>query len=212
MFTIAREWRLTNNANPCFGVRRNKETPRDYYAGDIVWNAVYDAAAQELKDAMDLAYLTGQRPADVLKVATTDLNSEFLIINQGKTAKKLRLRLEDEGVQSGLSSFINDLQERRALSGIKTSRLITNTSGLRMSQQMLRNRWDEAREKAAVKAATDGDNALAVLIRQFQFKGIHSKAASEIELTHASRLLGHTTEEMTKKVYRRVGEIIRPTK
>lgn len=37
MFTIAREWGLTNNANPCFGVRRNKETPRDYYAGDIVW-------------------------------------------------------------------------------------------------------------------------------------------------------------------------------
>ncbi len=78
MFTIAREWGLTNIANPCFGVRRNKETPRDYYAGDIVWNAVYDAAAQELKDAMNLAYLTGQRPADVLKVATTDLNSEFL--------------------------------------------------------------------------------------------------------------------------------------
>ncbi|WP_025856663.1 tyrosine-type recombinase/integrase [Pseudomonas sp. CHM02] len=212
MFTIAREWGLTNNANPCFGVRRNKETPRDYYAGDIVWNAVYDAAVQELKDAMDLAYLTGQRPADVLKVATTDLNDEFLLVKQGKTAKKLRLRLEDEGVQSGLSAFINDLQERRALSGIKTSRLITNTSGLRMSQQMLRNRWDEAREKAAIKAGTDGDSDLAVLIRQFQFKDIRPKAASEIELTHASRLLGHTTEEMTKKVYRRIGEIVKPTK
>lgn len=36
--------------------------------------------------------------------------------------------------------------------------------------------------------------------------------ASEIELTHASRLLGHSTEEMTKKVYRRVGEILNPTK
>lgn len=153
---------------------------------------------------MDLAYLTGQRPADVLKVATTDLDAEFLMVKQGKTAKKLRLRLEDEGVQSGLSAFINDLQERRALSGIKTSRLITNTSGLRMSQQMLRNRWDEARAA--------GDSDLAVLIRQFQFKDIRPKAASEIELTHASRLLGHTTEEMTKKVYRRVGEIVKPTK
>ena len=71
MFTFAREWGLTDKANPCFGLRRNKETPRDYYAGEIVWNAVYDQAPQELKDAMDLAYLTGQRPADVLKVATT---------------------------------------------------------------------------------------------------------------------------------------------
>jgi integrase len=212
IFTIAREWGLTSNANPCFGVRRNKEKPRDYYAGDIVWSAVYSQAVQELKDAMDLAYLTGQRPADVLKVATTDLNAGFLLVNQGKTEKKLRLRLEDAGVQSALSAFIDDLQERRALSGIKTSRLITNTSGLRMSQQMLRNRWDEAREKAAIKAAADGDSPLAVLIRQFQFKDIRPKAASEIELTHASRLLGHSSEEMTKKVYRRVGEIVKPKK
>lgn len=212
MFTIAREWGLTSNANPCFGVRRNKEKPRDYYAGEIVWNAVYTEAVQELKDAMDLAYLTGQRPADVLKVATTDLNADFLMVKQGKTEKKLRLRLEDAGVQSALSAFINDLQERRALAGIKTSTLITNTSGLRMSQQMLRNRWDEAREKAAIKAGADGDSSLAVLIREFQFKDIRPKAASEIELTHASRLLGHSTEEMTKKVYRRVGEIVKPTK
>ena len=77
---------------------------------------------------------------------------------------------------------------------------------------MLRNRWDDARENAAIKAATDGDQALADRIRQFQFKDIRPKAASEIELTHASRLLGHSTEEMTKKVYRRVGEIVKPTK
>ncbi|MGA3825376.1 tyrosine-type recombinase/integrase [Pseudomonas chlororaphis] len=211
-FTIAREWGLTDKANPCFGVRRNKEKPRDYYAGETVWNAVYAEAVQELKDAMDLAYLTGQRPADVLKIAATDLNNGFLLIGQGKTEKRLRLRLEEAGVQSGLSAFIEDLQERRAINGIRTSTLITNASGLRMSQQMLRNRWDDAREKAAIKAATDGDPTLAASIRQFQFKDIRPKAASEIELTHASRLLGHSTEEMTKKVYRRVGEIVKPTK
>jgi integrase len=210
--TIAREWGLTDKANPCFGLRRNKEKPRDYYAGETVWNAVYAEAAQELRDAMDLAYLTGQRPADVLRIAATDVNNGFLQIGQGKTEKRLRLRLEDAGVQSGLSVFIEDLQERRAINGIRTSTLITNASGLRMSQQMLRNRWDDAREKAAIKAATDGDPALATSIRQFQFKDIRPKAASEIELTHASRLLGHSTEEMTKKVYRRVGEIVRPTK
>lgn len=77
---------------------------------------------------------------------------------------------------------------------------------------MLRNRWNDARENAAIKAGTAGDVALAVLIRQFQFKDIRPKAASEIELTHTSRLLGHTTEEMTKKVYRRVGEKVKLTK
>jgi len=177
-----------------------------------VWKAVYTEATQELRDAMDLAYLTGQRPADVLKTSTTDLNNGFLMVGQGKTEKRLRIRLEDEGTQSNLSAFIEALLERKSINGIKTSTLITNTSGLRMSQQMLRNRWDEAREKAAVKALTEGNTALAASIREFQFRDIRPKAASEIELDHASRLLGHSTEEMTRKVYRRVGEIVKPTK
>ncbi|RBL67170.1 integrase, partial [Pseudomonas sp. MWU13-2625] len=139
IFTIAREWGMTKNANPCFGVRRNKEKPRDYYAGEVVWNAVYAEAVQELKDAMDLAYLTGQRPADVLKVATTDLNDGFVSIRQGKGGKLLRIRLDEAGEQSALSILLDDLLERRSLSGIKTLTLITNPSGLRMSQQMLRN-------------------------------------------------------------------------
>ncbi|MNP81768.1 hypothetical protein D3C76_1802230 [compost metagenome] len=51
------------------------------------------------------------------------------------------------------------------------------------------------------------------MIRQFQFRDIRPKAASEIEdIGKASRLLGHSTQEMTKKVYRRVGEIVSPTK
>lgn len=200
VFIIAKEWGMTDKANPCFGVRRNKETPRDYYAGDIVW------------DAMDLAYLTGQRPADVLKAATTDMSEGFLRIGQGETEKRLRILLEDAGKQSDLAVFLEKLKERRAMNRIKTSVLITNASGLRMSQQMLRNRWDEAREKAAIKAAADGDNALETSIRQFQFRDIRPKAASEIALEHASRLLGHSSEEITKKVYRRVGEIVKPTK
>ncbi|MDR7104519.1 integrase [Pseudomonas sp. PvR086] len=64
-----------------------------------------------------------------------------------------------------------------------------------------------------MKAAAEGDLTLAVSIRKFQFRDIRPKAGSEIEdIKDASRLLGHSTEEMTKKVYRRVGEIVKPTK
>lgn len=213
MFTFAREWGLTDKANPCIGLRRNKETPRDYYAGEIVWNAVYTEAPQELKDAMDLAYLTGQRPADILKASITDLNDGFLMVGQGKTNKRLRIRLHDGPKASDLSIFLDDLLDRKAMTGIKSSCLITNQSGLRMSYSMLRNRWDEAREKAAIRAAAEGDLLLAGKIRLFQFRDIRPKAASEIDdIEHASRLLGHSTQEITKKVYRRVGEVVRPTK
>lgn len=213
MFTFAREWGLTDKANPCFGLRRNKETPRDFYAGDIIWNAVYEQAEQDLRNAMDLAYLTGQRPADVLKASTTDLNHGFLMVGQGKTEKRLRIRLYEGDNETDLCAFINGLLDRRAQAGTRTSTLITNQAGLRMSYNMLRNRWDEAREKAASKAAIDGDTELATSIRKFQFRDIRPKAGSEIEdIKAASRLLGHSTEEMTKKVYRRVGEVVSPTK
>ena len=211
VFTIAREWGMTDKANPCAGVRRNKETPRDFYADSAVWDAVFAQAAQELKDAMQLAYLTGQRPADVLKISINDLSDEFLMVGQGKTQKRLRISLRHEEIKTKLSHFIDDLLERRSLAGIRNSKLITNAGGLRMSSQMLRNRWDEARLKAAKQAVADDNHELAASIRQFQFRDIRPKAASEIGLEHASRLLGHSKEEITRKVYRRIGEVVRPT-
>ena len=51
VFNMAREWGFTARENPVKGVRKNKETPRDYYADDAVWNAVYAVACDELKGA-----------------------------------------------------------------------------------------------------------------------------------------------------------------
>ena len=121
-------------------VRRNKEVARDFYASHYVWEAVYDQAEQDLKDAMDMAYLTGQRPSGAIKVALGDLTDEFLFVGHGKTEKRLRIRLRDGDEPTGLGVFIDALLERRALQGIRTSCLITNLSGLRMSYPMLRNR------------------------------------------------------------------------
>jgi len=213
IFNIAREWGLTEKENPCARVRRNKEKPRDYYAGNDVWNAVYREACQELRDAMDMAYLSGQRPADCLKPTTGDISDDYLHVAQGKGGKRLRIRLRENGELTGLGAFIETLLERRSLAGIRTSTLITNANGLRMSGRMMRNRWDEARAKAAVEADLAGDTALAIRIRQFQFRDIRPKAATEIEhISDASKLLGHSTEEMTKRVYRRIGEVVSPTK
>lgn len=167
VFTIAREWGLTDKANPCFRLRRNKEKPRDYYANEAVWNAVYTEAVQELKDAMDLAYLTGQRPADTLKAATNDIEAGFFLVTQGNTDKRLRIRLLIDDQLTGLGVFVEELLERRRLAGVRGSKLITNTSGLRMSMPMMNNRWVEARDKAAAQAARNGDMELATLIKGF---------------------------------------------
>ena len=212
VFTIAMEWGFADR-NPCLAVRRNKEKVRDFYAADEIWDAVYGEADQGLKDAMDLAYLAGQRPADTLKFSTVDLDDDYLWVDQNKTDKKLRIRRHVNGELTGLGLFIEALLERRKLQGVRNSRLITNDSGLRMSWEMLRNRFSEARDKAARKLTADGNTDLAAKVRLFQFRDIRPKAASEIEdIGHASRLLGHSKEEITKRIYRRVGEIVSPTK
>ncbi|MDP4572255.1 tyrosine-type recombinase/integrase [Pseudomonas sp. LPH60] len=211
IFNIAREWGLTTKENPCQGVRKNKETPRDYYANDVVWDAVYKKAAQELKDAMDLAYLTGQRPADVLVMRKDDIDGGYLVVQQNKTQKKLRILLSAEGEANSLGRLIAEINARN--SQHVSSYLIVSRHGKRMTAPMLRKRWDAARESAKSAALEIGDELLAAKIAGFQFRDIRPKAASEIaDVGEASLLLGHTKGDITERVYRRIGAIAKPSK
>lgn len=74
---------------------------------------MYEQAGQDLRDAMDLAYLTGQRAADVLKASINDLNNDYLMVGQGKTEKRLRIRLYNGANETDLCVFINGLLDRR---------------------------------------------------------------------------------------------------
>lgn len=211
VFNMAREWGFTERENPCAGVRKNKEKVRDYYANDMVWAAVYGEAPQELKDAMDLAYLTGQRPADVIAMKKGDVEGDFLTVQQGKTSKRLRIQMQTDGVKNSLGLLIDNITARNKHH--ISQHFVLSKTGMRVSQQMLRNRWDDAREKAVALAASEGRDGDAVKIRQFQFKDIRPKAASEItDIADASLLLGHSEQEITKRVYRRIGAVAQPSK
>lgn len=211
VFNTAREWGLTIRDNPCLGVRKNKEKPRDFYANEMVWQAVYEEAPAELKDAMDLAYLTGQRPSDVLSMRKDDMEGIYLLVSQGKTGKRLRIVLESNGAKNSLGLLLERIM-RRTTEHLSPF-FIVNDHGKRMSWPMLRNRWADAREAARVKAEVEKKPDLANRIAQFQFRDIRPKAASEInDLSDASVLLGHSKEGITERVYRRVGAIAKPSK
>lgn len=210
IWNTAREWGYTAKENPVKGVRKNRETPRDFYADDMIWDAVMAKACPELKDAMDLNYLTGQRPADVLKMRLSDIKDGALEVKQNKTKKKLRIMLEDNGVRSELGQVIDRIKARDRK--VASLFLIATPNGTALTRWTLRTRFDDARADAAKAAEDAGDLALAERIKGFQFRDIRPKAASEITLEHASKLLGHTEQEITEKVYRRVGEVVQPTR
>lgn len=215
IFNLAREWGYTSHDNPARGIRKNKEQPRDYYADALVWDAVYQHAPVELRDAMDLSYLTGQRPADVLKMAETDIREGTLEVKQNKTRKRLRILMDNsDGTRAELGQLLDRIRARPRK--VRSLYLIATPEGTALNRWTLRVRFDSARRVAATAAervGTPESMALAVRIRQFQFRDIRPKAASEIgDLGLASKLLGHTQQEITKKVYMRVGETVKPTK
>ncbi|MNE39411.1 Phage integrase family protein [compost metagenome] len=210
---MAREWGITERENPATGVRKNKERPRDFYAGPEVWDAVYKFAVPELRDAMDLAYLSGQRPADVLAMRAADCVGGFLLVAQNKTSKKLRIQLFANAELNQLGILIERLLNQRSALRVRNPYLIITEDGRHVTASMLRLRFDDARKSAIQHAQELQDPELAKLVTHFQFRDIRPKAASEIgDLGHASRLLGHTEKRITATVYRRIGETVLPTR
>lgn len=211
VWNYAREWGYTDLANPCRGLKRNSETPRDYYAADDAWQAVYAAGPQEFQDAMDLAYLSGQRPDDVVAFSRRHLVDDALLVRQGKTSKRLRIELTDRTTQERTElGKVIDRIKARPVSSIK---LLCTPAGVPLTRPMLRTRFEDARAAAAAKAMAEGDTDLAERIRRMWFTDNRPKAASDIEdIKDASKLLGHSEEDITRAVYRRVGERAKPTR
>jgi len=203
IWNYAREHGLTSRENPCRGVKGHKETGRDVYIDDAVYMAVWNCAEEPLRDALDLAYLTGQRPADVLAFTRADIKDGELWVKQAKTKAKLRIAIEGE-----LEAVIKRISGRKVMS----LHLVNGANGQPMSKFMLRGAFDRARE-AAIKEHP----ALAGQIKAFQFRDLRAKAGTDKDeiagMGAAKDQLGHTTEQMTKHYVRhRKGKLVTPTK
>lgn len=140
-----------------------------------------------------------------------DVEGDYLLVTQGKTQQKLRILMGTKEAENSLGKLIREITERNACHPSKY--LLINKHGKRMTKGMLRLRWDKAREKAREKAIEQSDPILAAKIGGFQFRDIRPKAASEIlDIGDASLLLGHSKQEITKRVYRRIGATAKPSK
>ena len=192
VFNKAREWGYTDKANPCSGVRGYHEDGRDRYVEDVEYRAAWEKADQLTRDAMDLAYLTGQRPADVLKLKRSDIRDGALWVTQGKTGKKLPI-----AIIGALADTIEQLLNRKYK--VTSLHLLQNDKGDPLSYNSLRFRFEAARKAADVN---------------FQFRDLRAKAASDIQNSErAKKLLGHASQKMTEHYIRsRVGELVEPVR
>ncbi|WP_313043067.1 tyrosine-type recombinase/integrase [Pseudomonas sp.] len=201
IWNFARQSGYTSLANPCAGIKGNKETGRDTYVEDEMFAAVYLHADQPLKDALDLFYLTAQRIGDTLKMDERDLLDNQLLIKQGKTSAKRRIEVVGE-----LKVVIERILERKKGHKIRSTRLVVMDNGQAMTASMLRGRFDAARMKAGIEKSA------------FQMRDLRAKAATDKEestgsIRDARDQLGHTTVGMTEQyIRRRKGLKVLPTK
>ena len=190
IFNKAREWGYTSTQNPCQGVKGFKEHGRDRYVTDEEFELVKQHAHYTVADAMDIALLTGQRPADVLKIKRSDIHDGALWIIQNKTGTRLGIEITGE-----LAAVIARITQR--LPATSGRYLIQDDNGHPISQLALRARFDKARKAADVS---------------FQFRDLRAKAATDTDdLAHSQQLLAHKNRDMTEHYVRaRKGALVKP--
>lgn len=84
-----------------------KETGRSHYVTDEEFDRVRANANCTVVDAMDIALLTDQRPADVLKIKRTDIRDGALWIVQNKTGARPGIEITGE-----LAAVIQRINQR----------------------------------------------------------------------------------------------------
>ncbi|KFA40018.1 integrase family protein [Xylella fastidiosa] len=201
LWNWARSKGITDLPNPCGGIRRNKATGRNVYIEDTTYRAVYQAADQTLRDAMDLAYLTGQRVSDVVSMDERHIVNGALEICQAKTGAKLAITVTGE-----LAVLIKRIFDRKRGMKLRSTRLIVDAKGLELSRTGLRYRFDRARTAAGIAKEV------------FQFRDLRAKAATDKadlagDIRQAQAQLGHASVTMTEHyVRKRRGAKVTPTR
>lgn len=189
LWNWAREKGITNQPNPCLGIHRHTERPRRRYVTDAEFRAVWNLAPDWLRDAMDLALLTGQRPSDVLKMTRQDIQDNYLWVHQAKTGERLGIEVSGE-----LDAVLRRISARPV-----TGMHLVNDNGQRVAIWHLDKHFGIARKAAG---------------QDWQFRDLRAKTVTdETDLRTASQRAGHATETTTAGIYRRVrGRKVKPLK
>lgn len=169
VFAFARARGLTRAENPCAGIRGTKAR-RGRYVEDAELVDVLGRADSTLAAFLELCYLTGQRPGDVVRMRRQDVQDGALCLQQGKTGAKVRITIEGP-----LAAVI----ERLTAGAVASMFLVRDARGQALTLGAMRKRFD--------KLGVD-----------WQIRDLRAKAASDSENSRAAQtLLGHKAASTT---------------
>lgn len=191
-WAMARDWCSHNPVAAVAGKRLPGR--RAVVITDAQLDAVYQAAGQPLRDALDLAYFLGQRPADLLRLSETDIRDGLLELRQAKTGEPLRFAIAGQ-----LADLLERIAERKRSHPVRSLALLIDERGRRLTKAQLRNRFETARTAAGIPGA------------DFQFRDMRRKAGTDLRdqagLDAAQDLLGHRSQAMTEHYTAGAGKV-----
>jgi integrase len=172
------------DSNPCIGVRRNREKPRDRYLTDAEYLAIRASATPDLAPIVEVAYLTGQRIGDVLAIKLADITPDGISFRAQKTGQRMLVRMTPD-----LAAAVAAARAipRRVASLYLFS---TKRGGRPYSYRTVHDMWTRACERAGVLDATPHD-LRAKSLTDAKRQGLDPQA-----------LGGHSTEAMTLRYIR----------
>lgn len=176
-------------------VKRPKSKPRDRLVTEDEFASVKASAPLRVRLAMDLAVITGQRQGDILEMKWADIKDGALHIYQSKTGKRLAIELTPDlkrvfGRCWMLPNGGKDGGEY----------VITRRCGGRYTSEGFRARWQETINRWCRRGG-----------KRFTFHDLRALAATRCPtIEHAMYLLGHSNISMTRRVYRRGIERVKP--
>lgn len=193
---------------PAAGMERakwkNREQARRYTVTNEVFDAIYAEAEPMLRDCMDLASATGMRLTDCRTV--TMPAGDLLRLEANKTGK-------DADFDLSLSQVLPELIARRRALKAPHLMLLSMPDGKVVTEAKLRGAYDRARVEAAKKAREQGKETLAQDIEAMWLRDLRKMAANLAEsLEEASRLLQHSSVNVTRLHYRTKAEKVKPVR
>lgn len=192
-FTKAIRWGLAKT-NPCRGVERNEEKPRERYVEHEEFLAVYESAAPPVQVMMGLAYITGQREGDLLRLRRDAVTGDGLALRQGKTRR--RLVISWTPALRWLIERAGELPEQ----GRASLFIVCQANGQPYSESGFQTAW----QKHIRKCFDDG-----LIAERFTFHDLRAKAGTDAK---DGRLLGHLDPRTLRKHYIRKPELVTPVR
>ncbi len=202
-FTIAvRRW-FWIKTNVLRDVERPKSRPRDRLISDEEFAACKALAPKRVQLAMQLALLTGQRQGDIIRFRWANIHEvtvdgrtfNELQLQQSKTGKRMAIEITPE-----LEAVLDQCWQLKG-GGSEGSEFVLPTkfgrpftsAGFRATWQRVRLKWERSGGTPA------------------RFHDIRAMAATKCPtLESAQQLLGHSNPSMTRSVYRRGIERVKP--